>query len=205
MQHIQEVLSILETESLYAKFSKCEFELEEIPYLGHKINAEGVSVDEEKIQVIKEWPRPKNLTQLRGFIGLCSYYRRFVKGFSKIASPLTNLNKKGYFAWNGRAQQEFDELKIIMSSCPILAIPNFAIPFELQCDASGDGIGAILMQKKHPIAFESRKLSESEKHYSIYDKEMLAIMHALAKFRQYLVCGKFIVKIDHNSLRFFLS
>ena len=205
LQHIQEVLNILETESLYAKFSKCEFGLEEILYLGHKINAEGVSVDEEKIKVIKEWPRPKNLTQLRGFIGLCSYYRRFVKGFSKIASPLIDLTKKGAFAWNGRAQQAFDELKIIMSSCPVLAIPDFAIPFELQCDASRNETGAVLMQKKHPIAFESRKLSESEKRYSIYDKEIIAIMHALAKFRQYLVCEKFIVKTDHNSLRFFLS
>ena len=92
-----------------------------------------------------------------------------------------------------------------MSSCPVLAIPNFTITFELQCDAVRDGIGVVLMQKKHPIAFESRKLSEAEKHYSIYDKEMLAIMHALAKFWQYLVCSKFIVKIDHNSLCFFLS
>ena len=92
-----------------------------------------------------------------------------------------------------------------MSSCPVLAVPDFTQPFELQCDASGEGIGVVLMKKKHPIAFESKKLSKIERHYSIYDKEMLAIMHALAKFRQYLVCGRFNIKTDHNSLRFFMS
>lgn len=96
-QHIEEVLNILEQESLYAKASKCEFGLEEILYLGHKINAQGVSVDEEKIMAIKEWPKPRTLTQLRGFVGLRNNYRHFVKGFSKIAAPLTDLTKKGAF------------------------------------------------------------------------------------------------------------
>ena len=139
-------------------------------------------VDEEKIKAIKEWPKPKNLTQLRGFVGLCSYYPSFVKRFSKIVAPLTDLTKKEAFTWNDKAQLAFEQLKVIMSTCPVLAIPDFSIPFELQCDASRDGIGAILMQRKHPIAFESRKLNGIEKHYSIYDKEMLEIMHALAKF-----------------------
>lgn len=92
-----------------------------------------------------------------------------------------------------------------MSSCPILAIPDFTLPFELECDVFEEGIDVALMQHKHPIAFESRKLTEAERHYSIYDKEMLAIMHALAKFRQYLVCGRLNVKTDHNSLRFFMN
>ncbi|XP_057825625.2 uncharacterized protein LOC131037488 [Cryptomeria japonica] len=108
LQHVEEVLTILEKESLYAKESKCEFGMKEILYLGHKINEEGVSVDEEKIKAIKEWPTPKTLTQLRGFIGLCSYYRRFVKGFSKITTPLTDLTKKGAFSWDVTAQQAFD-------------------------------------------------------------------------------------------------
>lgn len=137
LKHIEEVLNILETKSLYAKISKCEFGLKEILYLGRKINAEGESVDEEKIRAIQEWPRPKTLTQLRGFVGLCSYYRRFVKGFSKIAAPLTDLTKKGAFSWCDRAQQAFEQLQEAMSSCPVLAIPDFSIPFELQCDASG--------------------------------------------------------------------
>ena len=105
--------------------------LEEILYLGHKINVKGVSMREEKLKAIREWPKPKTLTQLRGFLGLCSYYRRFVKNFSKIASPLTNLTKRGNFGWNGAAQEAFEELKEKMSSCPVLAIPDFSLPFEL--------------------------------------------------------------------------
>ena len=122
-----------------------------------------------------------------------------------MASPLTVLKKKGNFGWNEATQEAFEELKERMSSCPVLAVPDFTQPFELQCDASGEGIGTLLMQNKHPIAFESRKLSKTERHYSIYDKEMLAIMHALEKFRQYLVCGRFNIKTDHNSLRFFMN
>lgn len=173
--------------------------------MGHKISAQGVKVDKEKIEAIRNWPKPKTLTHLRGFLGLCSYYRRFVKGFSRLTAPLIDLTKKGAFSWNEKAQAAFEKLKDAMSSCPVLAIPDFNSLFKLYCDASGEGIGAVLMQDKHPIAFESRKLKDIEKTYSIYDKEMLAIMHALAKFRQYLICGRFIVKTDHNNLRFFLS
>ena len=108
LENIKEVLSILEIESLYAKISKCEFGLKEILYLGHKNSEEGVRVDEEKIKAIKEWPKPKTLTQIRGFVGLCIYYRRFVKGFSKIAVPLTDLTRKGAFTWNDKAQSAFE-------------------------------------------------------------------------------------------------
>jgi hypothetical protein len=96
-------------------------------------------------------------------------------------------------------------MKEVMSTCPVLALPDFTQPFVLECDASGEGIGAVLMQQRHLIAYERRKLSEREKLYPIYDKEMLAIMHALAKFRQYLVGGKFVVKTDHNNLRHFMG
>lgn len=161
-------------------------------------------MDEEKIVAIKEWPKPKTLTQLRGFVGLCSYYRCFVKGFSKIVDPLIDLTKKGAFTWSEVSQQAFERLKESMSSCPVLAILGFTLRFELQCDASREGIDTVLMQNKHPIAFESHKLTQAERHYPIYEKEMLAIMHALAKFYQYLVCTKFHVKTDHNSLRYFM-
>lgn len=122
---------------------------------------------------------------------------------------MTDLTKKGAFRWTEEAQV-FEKLKEVMSSCPVLALPDFNLalpdfnqPFVLECDASGEGIGVVLMQNKHPIAYESRKLSNLERLYSIYDNEMLAIMHALAKFRQYLVGGKFVVRTDHNSLRYF--
>lgn len=203
VQHLDEVLSILEENFLFAKESKCEFGLTEILYLGHVIGAEGVKVHQEKIRAILDWPPPKDVSELRGFLGLCSYYRQFAKGFSQVAAPLTDLTRKGAFSWTEDAMVTFDKLKQVMSSCPVLALPDFSKPFVLECDASGSGIGAVLMQDRHPIAFESRKLRGSEILYSTYDKEMLAIMHALAKFRQYLVGSKFTVKTDHNSLRYF--
>ena len=143
----------------------------------------------------------KNITELRGFIGICTYYRKFVKGFSQLTSPLIDLTKKDDFKWDEEAEKAFQKMKEVMSSCPILALPDFSKPFVVECDASSGGVGDILKQGQHPIAFERRNLKPHENIYSIYDKYMLAIMHALAKFRQYLVGNKFVVKIDHNSLR----
>ena len=122
-----------------------------------------------------------------------------------MTTPLIDLTNKGSFSWSEESQAAFEKFKEIMSSCPVLALPDFTQPFVLECDTSGEGIRAVLMQNNHPIAFEIRKLKDYERRYSIYDKEMLAIMHALAKFRQYLVGNRFKVKTDHNSLRFFLE
>jgi hypothetical protein len=202
---VDEILSIMEEQALYAKESKCEFGMTKVLYLGHIIGAQGVQVHQEKIQTILDWPTPKTLTELKGFFGICSYYRRFVKGFSQLCAPLTDLTKKGAFKWSDEAQLDFDKMKKVMSTCLVLALPYFSQPFILECDASGEGIGAVLMQNMHPIAFESRKLRGLELLYTIYDKEMLAIMHALAKFRQYLVGAKFVVITDHNSLKYFLE
>jgi hypothetical protein len=205
LRHVDQILSIMEEQSLYAKESKCEFGMTEVLYLGHIIGAKGVQVNQEKITAIREWPTPKTLTELRGFLGLCTYYRKFVKGFSQLCAPLTDLTKKGSFKWNDEAQVTMEKMKEVMSTCPVLALPDFGIPFTLECDASGEGIGAVLMQNRHPLAYESRKLRGPELLYSIYDKEMLAIMHALAKFRQYLVGARFVVKSDHNSLKYLLE
>ena len=182
LQHLEAVLSILEEQQLYAKMSKCEFGMTEMLYLGHIIGEQGVQVHQEKIQAILELPTPRNVTELSSFLGLCTYYRRFVRGFSQLTAPLTDLTKKGAFGWSEGAQVVFEKLKEVMSSCPVLAMPDFTQPFVLECDASGEGIGAVLMQDHHPIAFESRKLRDYEHLYSVYDKEMLAIMHALTKF-----------------------
>ncbi len=205
MKHLNEVLSIMEEQSLFAKQSKCEFGMTEILYLGHVVSKHGVQVHQEKIHAILDRPPPKSLTDLRGFFGLCSYYRRFVKGFSQLSAPLMDLTKKGAFQWSEEAQLTFDKLKEAMSTCPVLALPDFNRPFILECDASGEGIGGVLMQDRHPIAYESRKLTLAECLYSIYDREILAIVHALTKFRQYLVGAKFVVHTDHNSLRYFLE
>jgi hypothetical protein len=133
------------------------------------------------------------------------HYRRFVKGFSQLCAPLTNLTKKGAFRWSSEAQLTFDKMKKVMSTCLVLALPNFCQPFTLECDASEEGIGAVLMQNRHPLIYENRKLRGPELPYTIYDKEMLAIMHALAKFRQYLVGAIFVVRSDHNNLKYFLK
>lgn len=118
---------------------------------------------------------------------------------------MLDLTEKGAFEWLESTQQCFEHFKQLMSSCPMLALPDFIKPFEMHCDTKGDGIGTVLMQEKHPIAHESRKLWGLEKSYSIYDREMLAIMHALAKFRFYLVGGNFVIKIDHNSITYFMN
>ena len=183
LEHLDEILGIMGKQSLYAKASKCEFGLTEILYPGHVIDAQGVQVHQEKIRAIVDWPTPRTLTELRGFMGICSYYRRFVRGFSQLGAPLTDLTKKGAFQWTEKSQQAFEKLKEVMSTCPVLALPDFSRLFILECDASGVGIGVVLMQDRHLIVFESRKLSEPERLYSVYDKEILAIMHALAKFR----------------------
>jgi hypothetical protein len=163
-----------------------------------------VQVHQEKIQAIVDWPTPKTLTELRGFLSICSYYRRIFKGFSHICAPLTNLTKKGSFRWSEEAQSTFDKMKKVMITYSVLALPNFGQPFTLECDASREGIGVVLMQNRHPFAYERYKLRGDELLYTIYDKEMLAIMHTLAKLRQYFVGAIFVVKSDHNSLKYFL-
>ena len=115
-------------------------------YTGNIINAEGVQVHMEKIRAIRDWPTPKTVTELKGFLGLCTYYRRYVKGFSQFAAPLTDRTKKGAFTWIDLAQKTFEEMKVIMSSCLVLELPYFSQPFVVECDASGEGLGEVLMQ-----------------------------------------------------------
>jgi hypothetical protein len=136
---------------------------------------------------------------------MCSYYRWFVRGFSQLGEPLTDLTKHGAFTWTEKSHEAFDHMKEVMDTCPVLALPDFTLPFILECDASDEGISAVLMQGGHPIVFKSWKLIQPERLYSIYDKEMLEIMHALTKFKQYLVVSKFVVETDHNSLKYFLE
>jgi hypothetical protein len=147
---------------LYAKESKCEFGMTKMLYLGHVIGVNGVQVHQEKIRAIIEWPTLRNVTKLNSFLGLCTYYRKFVKGFSQLKMPLTDLTKKGTFIWIEEAQETFEKMKQVMSSCPVLALLNFTLPFVLECDASGIGIGSILMKNGHPITFESCKIREYE-------------------------------------------
>jgi hypothetical protein len=161
-------------------------------------------VDLEKIKAITKWPKPKNISKLRGFLGLTGYYRRFIKNYAHLTTPSSNLLKKNAFKWDNNAQECLETLKRVMSSTPVLATPDFAKSFVVECDASGIGIGAVLMQDGYPIAFESRKLNKNEELKSTYNKEMLAIMHALAKWKQYLLGNKFSIRTDHNSIQYLL-
>ncbi|CAM8950453.1 unnamed protein product [Rhodiola kirilowii] len=145
LEHLKLVFSILLQHRLYLKLSKCTFGATSVEYLGHFISASGVSTDPRKINVVKDWPPPTSQKQLRSFLGLANYYRRFIRHYSIIARPLTDLLKKDNFAWNLAASQSFDDLKAALSSAPVLALPDFNKTFVVETDASSTGIGAVLM------------------------------------------------------------
>jgi len=161
--------------------------------MGHVVSTKRIKVDLKKVMAITKWPGPKNITSLRGFLVLTGYYRRFVKNYANMVAPLKTLLKKDAFRWNNEAKDCFKKMKTLMTSTPILTTPNFTKPFFLECDTFGIAIGAVLMQDNHPIAFESRRLKLEEQTKSTYDKEMLATIHALVKWKQYLLGANFLV------------
>ncbi|KAH9753704.1 hypothetical protein KPL71_015173 [Citrus sinensis] len=163
LTHVKQAMEVLKQHQFFLKASKCTFGQQELEYLGHIITSQGVKVDETKIAAMVSWPQPKNISELRGFLGLTGYYRKFVQGYGVLARPLTNLLKKGQFEWNAEADKAFINLKKAMTSTPTLAMPNFNETFIIVTDASGDGIGAILQQQGHPIAFMSRALGVTKK------------------------------------------
>jgi hypothetical protein len=162
-------------------------------------------VYQEKIQKILDWPTPISVIDLWGFFWLCNYYKRFVKGFSQLGVPLIDLTKNSAFKWSKKAHDAFHRVNKVMSTCPMLALPYFSRPFLLECDPSEEGIEAMLMYNQHPIDFKRRNMRKTGRLYPIYDKDMLDIMHALAKFRQHLVGGCFVLRTDHNILRYYLE
>jgi hypothetical protein len=205
LTHVDQVLSLLAQHQLFLKQSKCAFGASEVEYLGHLVGKDGVRVDPKKIEAMQDWPHPKTLKSLRGFLGLTGYYRKFVKNYGKIAAPLTTLLKKNSFNWTPAAAQAFQTLKMAMCTTPVLALPDFTKTFVLECDASGKGIGAVLMQAGRPLAFTSKQLSEKNLGKPIYEKEMLAILHAVELWRPYLLGQRFQIKTDHQSLKYFLE
>ncbi|KAL4379488.1 hypothetical protein GQ457_02G040490 [Hibiscus cannabinus] len=205
LEHVKIAFEILRQHCFFIKFSKCAFGLHELEYLGHIITPQGVKVDQAKIQTMLNWPTPTNVSELRGFLGITGYYRKFVRNYGIIAKPLTNLLKKGKFAWHTEAEGAFQELKNVMTSTPTLAMPNFNEPFVIEADASGTGIGAILSQQGRPIAFMSRALGISKLSLSVYEKEMLAIIHAIRIWRPYLMGSKFYIETDQRSLKYLLD
>jgi hypothetical protein len=205
VQHVDRVLQLLEEKQLYANPSKCAFGVQEVEYLGHIVSHEGVKVDPNKIKAMREWPIPKTLKKLRGFLGLTGYYHKFFKNYGQIVTPLTTLLKKEAFSWTQEETKYFEKLKEAMCTTPVLATPDFTKTFIVECDASGHGIGAILMQEGRPLAFERNQLKGKNLLKPIYEKEMLAILHAIKKWHPYLIGRHFKVKTNHDSLKYFLE
>ncbi|KAL4026029.1 hypothetical protein IC575_014436 [Cucumis melo] len=205
MEHMTKVLSVLREHELYANKKKCSFAQQKVEYLGHIISGEGVEVDPEKIKSITKWPKRTNIKEVRGFLGLTGYYRLFVQNYGAIAAPLTQLLKKGGYKWSDEAEDAFERLKKAMSSLPVLALPDFKQPFEIETDASGYGVGAVLIQAKRPIAYYSRTLALRDRARPVYERELMAVILAVQRWRPYLLRGKFKVKIDQKSLKFLLE
>ncbi|KAL5558179.1 hypothetical protein UlMin_034390 [Ulmus minor] len=186
-QHLRVVLQTLKQHQLYAKFSKCEFWLSSVQFLGHVVSKDGISVDASKIEAVSKWPAPTNVTEIRSFLGLAGYYRRFVEGFSSLSAPLTGLTKKNKkFEWTERCEQNFQELKRRLTSAPILIVPSEEEEFTIYCDASKMGLGAVLMQTDKVVAYASRQLKDHEKNYPTHDMELAAVVFALKIWRHYL-------------------
>ena len=205
-EHLRIVLQLLREHRLYAKFSKCEFWLPEVKFLGHVVSGSGVAVDSSKIVAVMNWERPKTVFEIRSFLGLAGYYRRFVEDFSRLAAPMTRLTRKGIrFVWNDACEHSFQELKKRLTSAPILVIPERGLGYTVYCDASRDGLGCVLMQLGKVIAYGSRQLKTHEQNYPTHDLELAAVIFALKSWRHYLYGECFEVFSDHKSLKYLFT
>ena len=210
IKHVREVLTRLRAQKLYAKRSKCEFFRKEVEFLGHRIGANGLSVSQDKIDAVKQWKPPRNVTELRSFLGLAGFYRRFVEKYSHIALPLTELTKgENTWKWGPEQQTAFDTLKEKLCNAPVLLIPDPSKPFVLNCDACGYATGAVLQQDQgrglQPIAYRSRKLTPAECRYDTREQEFLALFDACSYWRHYLHGQRFTLLSDHDSLKYHKS
>jgi hypothetical protein len=198
LSHLEEVLKLLQLHGLVANKKKCHFAQNSVEYLGHVISGKGVAVDPNKVESVVNWPIPKNVKGVRGFLGLTGYYRKFIRNYGKVARPLTSLTKKDAFTWNDETHKAFETLKKSLISAPVLALPDFTKEFTIECDASGVGIGAILTQDKRPIAYFSKALGVRNVAKSAYEKELMAVVLAIQHWRPYLLGRRFTVSTDQK-------
>ncbi|XP_062118095.1 uncharacterized mitochondrial protein AtMg00860-like [Humulus lupulus] len=197
-EHLRLALNRLHEHQLYCKFSMFEFWLEQMTFLGHIVSKNGIEVDPAMIEAIRDWPQPKNASEVRSFLGLEGYYRKFFKGFSKIVTPLTNLTHKHQkFTWNEKCEESFQTMKDKLISAPILCVPSKEGKFVVYCDASKKGLGFVLMQNGKVVAYASRQLKDYERRYPTNDLELVAVVFAIKIWRHHVYgekCEKFI---DH--------
>ncbi|GJX68410.1 putative nucleotidyltransferase, ribonuclease H [Tanacetum coccineum] len=206
VDHLRIILELLKKEKLYAKFSKCDFWISIVQFLGHVIDSQGIHVDPAKIEAVKNWASPTTPTEVRQFLGLAGYYRRFIKDFSKIAKSLTELTQKNKkYIWGEDQESAFQLLKQKLCEAPILALPEGNDDFVVYCDASHQGLGAVLMQREKVIAYASRQLKPNEENYTTHDLELGAVVFALKIWRHYLYGTKCTVFTDHKSLQHILD
>jgi hypothetical protein len=204
--HLRVVLTRLWEHKLYAKFSKCEFWLDRVPFLGHILSAEGVAVDPSKVKDILEWKPPTTVHLVRSFLGIVGYYRRFIPEFSKFSKPITELLKNNVkFNWTPECNEAFEKLKKFLTTAPVLAQPDIEKSFDVYCDASSTGIGCVLMQEGRVIAYASRQLKRHEEHYPTHDLELVAVVHALKIWRHYLLGNTCHIYTDHKSLKYIFT
>ncbi|KAJ0627391.1 putative nucleotidyltransferase, Ribonuclease H [Helianthus annuus] len=202
LQHLRSIFEVLRAQQLFANRPKCQFLTNEVIFLGYLVSAQGIRMDTQKVDAIVTWPAPKSLHDIRSFHRLASFYRRFIRNFSTIVSPITDCLKSTKFVWTPAAQKAFELLKKTVTEAPVLALPNFEVVFAVECDASGTGIGGVLTQQNKPVAFFSEKLNDCRRKYSTYDKEFYAIVRTLEHWRHYLLPNEFVLFSDHQALRY---
>jgi hypothetical protein len=211
LRHLRIVLQRLKDQRLHVKLSKCAFMQREVAFLGHRIGADGLRVAPDKIGAVQQWPQPNNVTEVRSFLGLANFYRRFVEGYSRIAMPLTELTKDtAAWRWGSEQQNSFDALKAALCSPPVLRVADQSKPFVLNCDACKYAIGATLQQDHgnglQPVAYFSAKMSDAERNYDVREQEFMALMRACTHWRHYLHGTQpFTLLTDHDSLKYHKS
>jgi hypothetical protein len=204
-KHLHTVLQRLR-EHLYAKSSKCDFWLKEIKFLGHTISEGGIAVDPNKVQEVMNWKPPTTFRLIRSFLGLAGYYRRFILDFSRITKPMTELLKKGEnIEWGQKCEDAFHTLRQHLATAPVLAQPDNNKLFDVYCDASGTGLGCVLMQENQVIAYTSRALRPQEQNYPTHDLELAVVVHALKMWRHYLMGTHYNIYTDHKSLKYIFT
>jgi hypothetical protein len=201
--HVRLVLEVLKREKFFVCKAKSSFAQSEIKYLGHIMDKQGISPDPKKVEAVQRWPVPKNVHDVRSFLGLVNYFRKFIEHYSEIAVPLTNLTKKSHPWETDRCQDASELLKQKLREAPLLRTPDEHLPYEVVTDASNLGLGGVLLQEGHPVAFESRKLNSAELNYQTTEKEMLSVVHALRVWCCYLEGAEFTVYTDHVSNTYF--